>query len=475
LLPLLTLVYLPVRADAGAGMWGDPTHLAGFLRYVSGEAFLGNVAQHDRLQLFADYGLYFLQVTSGVPAIGALLLLPAAAAHERRALLGLLLGAVATLLAACLQPLEIRNPDNVAYVAPAVALFAIAGGAGFAALARRGRPMLAALGLGLTALSPYGVQELRQQLRADAPALDTLALALVDTPPPRALVVATTDFVATAWMLAQSAERARPDVALFVQGLSTSSWHWAQLDEHPGLSGRPLRAPGGDAHDGYTRGAILSALPRVSVALELDLPGRPASVAGPYALLPPTGMAEEPVQLVASIGERLLPVLARDARAGPDGDAGAAASVSRHVFATHARRLLRLGLGQDALASVRNALFRLPAAELALVRVSSAARGTGDPPVIDDRVSYLTSLEDAVRLAAAELWALSAREPARELLARQFERGDELALLQLAHLQAFDGDRAAASRTLDALLSSAPELRPQAEPLRNALARDARP
>lgn len=476
LLGLLTLVYLPVRARAGASMWGDPQTIAGFWRYVSGQAFFGKMADADRLSIIAGYAGYLLRITLGVPFVGALLLLSPRVARSSRVVHGFVLAAGAALIAACLAPLEERNPDNVAYLAPALSLAILLGCTGFAAVFRASdrswRLMAAACGLAFVMLPPLSSAGSRAALRSDLPALETLEGILVEAPPPRAFVVSTTDFVGAGWMQTQSIDRARPDVAPFVSGLSTSSWQWARLARHPGLDPRPRRAPGRDAHDSYTRGAILSALPRVPVLLENDLPGmRASAIAGAYALVDPRHPPDAERQR-RSMAERWLATLERDARRGPSGDSGAADAIVRKVFHQRSQRLFALLRSGEALAGAAQALWDLPPGERALVRVPPGASPVAPMPLVAvDPRAFLVSREDSVRLAAAELWALAAREPARQLLARQAERGDPRALLQLAQLQAFDGDGQAALRSLQDFDVAAPELQSEGLALRAALAR----
>jgi hypothetical protein len=337
-LGLLLLVYLPARGSAGAGMWGDPRTLGGFLDYVSARAFMANVVDHDRLSLVLDYARHALEVSSGLPMLGAALLLWPALGHKRAPVLGLVLAAVVALLVAGLQPLEVQNPDNVAYLAPALALFVTTGAAGLAALLQHRQRVLGGLALGLLALPPATLLELPDRLQVEAPALETLASVLVEAPPPRALVVVTGEHASTTWLMLERVERARPDVAVLVRGLSTSSWHWARLRSHPGLE-RPHRVGGADPHTAFTIGAVLSSLRYVPVALEQDLPGmRPNLLVGPYAVLdprlPPGHVNEQP----RSMSERWLEQLSDEALDGPQGDAAAASLAVQDLLARRAGR-----------------------------------------------------------------------------------------------------------------------------------------
>ncbi len=490
LLFLLTLLYLPLRARAGAAMWGTPQTLSGFVRYVSAQAYMFNVTRGSHLGFALAYAGYLLRVTAGAPVIGALLLLSAQRGCRRPLVAGCVLAVAAAFASACLQPLEARNPDNVAYLGPALALLVVTGAAGFGAVvvAQR-RPAgagaaqaervgfsravwraLALLGLACVALPWTTLPQLPAHLRGDVPALETLTAALVEAPPPRTLVVAGSELTAAAWTMAKAVDGARPDVALFATGLATSSWHWAQLAKHPGLSGRPRRAAGRDAHEGYTRGAVLAALPHVPVALEQDLPGfPPGRLVGGYTLLESARAPGVPDYDPRGIAERIVPSLARDVAAGPPGDAGAAAAGVRAYLCRRARRLLRLGRSREALHSTALALWQLAPAERALLHVSHDVPAARLPPVFDDRASYELSLEDAVREAAAELWALSARDAARTLLAHQLKRGDPHALLQLALLLSAGGDRHAALQLLASVERELPRLRSDVGAVRAAL------
>jgi hypothetical protein len=215
-------------------------------------------------------------------------------------------------------------------------------------------------------------------------------------------------------------------------------------------------------------------MPRVPVAVERAFTWLPPSdVAGAYAVIDAGQPASAtPRRVARSMGERWIAALVRDARRGPAGDAGAADAVVRDALCTRAGRLFALGLADDALRAQALALWPLPADERAFLRVPAGVKPRVPPPyAIHDRASFLTSLEDGVRQAAAELWATQQREAAIRLLEHQVQRGDPLGLVQLAHFQAFDGDRDAALHTLAGLLPAQlePEARGELEALRSAL------
>ena len=462
-LGLLVLLLLPVRAKAGAPMWGDPTSLGGFLAYISGKAYLAKGGERHYLDSLADYVAYFARISTGASLAGLLALL-LRKGPARELVLGLALGVFAAFASTCLQPLEPRIPDNVAYLGPGLALCLAAGTAGFASLRMHESRQLrwcAGLGLALCALPPVSLAQLPVQLRADLPGLETLAAMLLEAPPARALVVATSEFTVSTWMLGQAVDGARPDAVLFVPGLATSSWHWAQLRRHPAFDGRPQRAPGGDAHEQFTRGAVVAARAHVPVARELELPGtRPNQISGGYAVLDATlPVLATPARSRHAIAERWVPALAHDAERGPDGDEREGAAVIRAYFGVRSRRLLQQGESVKALRGIGFALWDLAPLDRRLIRAPLDLPVERLPPFIDDPASLQSSSGDALRQAAAELWALGERAAARTLLAHQSSDGDPFALLQLAALFAYDGDRDAALRVLADLERAVPDLR----------------
>jgi hypothetical protein len=461
---LLALLFLPVRAHAGAPMWGDPTSLPGFLAYVSGKAYLAKGGDRHYLASLVDYVVYFARISSGASLAGLLALL-IYKGQARELVTGLALAVFAAFASTCLQPLEERIPDNVAYVGPGLCLCLVAGTAGFAVLFTHASRMLrvvAGLGLLLCALPPASWSQLPVQLRADLPALETLASMLLEAPPPRSLVVATSEFAVSSWMLGQAVDGARPDAVLFVPGLATSSWHWAQLRRHPAFDGKPRRVPGGDPHDQFTRGAVVAAIAHVPVALEIELAGtRPNRIAGGYALLDATQPAvTTPALERHALAERWVHALAHDAERGPDGDEREGAAVIRGYLGERSRRLLQQGESVRALRGISFALWDLAPVDRRLIRAPQDQPVARMPPFVDDPASLQSSQADALRQAAAELWAIGERAPARTLLAHQLNGGDPFALLQLAALFAYDGDHAAALRVLADLDRAVPELRP---------------
>lgn len=453
---LSVLGYLPLRALAGAAMWGDPLSLRGLWSYIAAKAYwqnnLANPSGSLPRELY-EYGRYLVVITSVAPILGAASLpLVCERQHARAAWLFVLATAVAV-LAACLQPFEERNPDNVAWLAPATAMLVIAGCAGFAMMATRQPRWLGWLGLAVTALAPASAVRLPSLLRSDLPALETLASVLVDTPPPRALVVPTTDFVASSWFLARATDGARPDVAVFCAGLAASSWNWAGLVSHPAFDGRPRRGVGANAHEQYLRGLLDFAATRVPMALEREPPGRwPVRLAGPYLL---TGADTD--DGASAPGEHLVALVGTDAATPDDGDAGLGAAILRDHHATRARRLLASERTAAAFREFARALGGLPARERGLLANLPGTVARPTPPAVKDPDAFLLSREDAVRIAAVHAWSIGRDDIARTLLAAQAERGDARALLQMAWLRLFEGIRPEAMRNLEEFLSLAPE------------------
>lgn len=468
-LGLMVYALLPSRAIAGAPMWGDPTTSAGFVDYITAQAYRQNLGTDSSwLTNAADVASYTVFAAGLVAGLGALVLaararhLPEAA---RRLVWVLLIALPAALVSACLQPLEVANADNVAYAAPAVALLILAGVLGFALAARgRGRG-LALAGIALLASNPAGAIAAPEAIAVDAPALETLAATLVDTPAPRAFVLLETDFPAASWMMAREVDGARPDVAFFVTGLATSSWHWRTLAEHPAFDGEPVRGEGPTTRSAYVAGALTVAARAVEIAAEPDAPvGGRGAVAGPYLLL----SAAHAGRRVAdeSSAEQLERELGRGlASTAPD---DAAAILRRHGI-QRARRLARRGLFGPSFEALRRALPFLPSDERALIAAPPDARMTQPAVLVRDPNAMLPSRQDTLREVVIEMSAAGAHRGAFALLERQAGRGDARATLQLGWLELRGGRPVRARAALEAFIARAPDLAPEGEELRAAL------
>jgi hypothetical protein len=494
LLGLLAHLYLPVRGRAGAPMWGDPTTLAGLGDYLTARAYRMNLgAAAEPAAGLADIVAYAARACGVLPLLGLLWLAWRVVRRDvpRAPGFAILLAAPVALLAAGLQPLEERNPDNVAYYGPAVALL-IAGGvmglglwlggptrgasptAGGPRRTAVNAPALAGMALLVAvAVHPLALPQVPTVVRANAPALETLGALLTHTPPPRALVVVETDLVATTWWAAQHAEGARPDVALLATGLATSSWHWRSLAAHPAFDGAPVRGAGPSARAAYVNGAVRTALGAgVPVATEPAHPvGGQGAVTGPY-LLVHDGVERSRMQ--GTMAERSWPSLDAEVASSPEGDHAAIGNVLRAQQVDRAVRVLERRDHPEAFASLARALHFAPAPLRQRVAAAGPLQRAASPAVRDPR-AFMVSRGDLVREAARWAFAAGDAETAFGLLQWQGEGGDPRALLQLAWLHAAGGHAGAAREALDAFRHEAPSLVDEAAVLAHHLAQAAPP
>lgn len=431
------LVYLPARSFAGAPMWGDATSPRGFFEYVSGAAYARNLGTRGGsfVQQVFETSTYIL-VPAGIGIAYALYFAFARGIEsEKRKQIGIIASAAsAAMIAAFLQPLERANPDNIAYSAPSMALFFVLGGVALAQAKSIKPIVLGSLGL---AIAPLPFTDLSSAFRAHLPELEPLAFAIVDVPPPRALVVVRNDFTAAAWMEARAVEGARPDIALFVEGLGTSSWHWRSLAHHPLFDGTPMRRGEGPGHAPWVRGAIEHAFGQVAVCVENDasVNGR-GNIAGPYLVLAPgIGGSRDPV----SFGERTFASSGHRLSWTASSFGGLGHGVVRDAEITRARRLFVRGETALAILGLRRAASPLPS------NATREAEGVGGEPrrpmpqVVRDPRAIFPTAEDAVRELAMMLFAMGEPLRAARLLEAQQARGDDRALLQLAQMQRADG------------------------------------
>jgi hypothetical protein len=479
------VAYLPLRAAAGASLWGDATTVPGLWAYVTGLAYRPNLGagETSAASLLAPFA-YVAQMSGGTAVLGLAFLAARAGRAKRgdplegsaQAARFLTLAPAVALVAGFLQPLFRTNPDNVAYLAPATVLLAIAGTVGFALPVPRSKRSwwLAALALPV-ALNPAGVARLRALVPGDAPPLETLSGMWTQTVPERSLVVVQTDFVAASWMMAQAVDGARPDVALFAEGLATSSWHWESLAPHPAFDGRPVRGPGRSAKPAYVAGALRQAEGRVPIASERPLlRGGRGLVAGPAVLYPAQASPETgtPARAAESTGERLAPHFDRELARASGGDEDLVGDVGRHYQLGRARRLLRRGQPRLACRALGRALFWLPQRLRRAIATATPSRHEPVPvkvPRVRAPTTMLLSRRDAEREAAITLWRYGEADLAFAILEHQASAGDLRALLQLAYLHRAAGATDQARAVLDTLRRRAPELAPEARSLQESV------
>ena len=474
---LASYSYLPIRAAAGAPMWGEPSTASGLWMYISGAAYRHNLGAGEALSAAnLLHVLLYVALVSGVtPLLGTAVIL---GSWQRKRLppgLGrtLLLICGLPLVAGALQPLASHVPDNVAYLGPATAMLIVVGAAGLGALLSR-RPRMTpivAIALATLALNLPNLGQAHRSLESDLPVLDTLGLALLATPPARALVVAESDFTAATWMMHKDISGARPDVAVVVPGLITSTWHWRTLATHPLFDGRPVKGPGTTNRARYLAGAIERARGGVAIASEGG-ERREAIVAGPYLVSFPTPPANSDGTGVSGqasfdVAERLAALVGLELAQGPTGDTDTAGAIVRNHVVARARWLTQRNQGQRALAELRRALFFLPSDQVALLGKAGPLRSER-PPVVRQARTFLMGREDTVREAAVLLFRLSARRQAYALLQAQLERGDPRALLQLGWLKLADRDEPGARGALQAFLRVGGDLTHEVQALQQA-------
>jgi hypothetical protein len=452
------LVFLPIRAHAGAPMWGNPESFAGFWAYVSATAYRQNLQTTASLPLQILEVLRHVVYAAGlVPLFGLL----AVARTSRRSpeagrfALGILGAAAAAILGAFVTPIDPRIPDHIAYLGPACVLLIIVGAAGMATLRRLRYALVGVMGV---SLSVFALRDAPAALDAEAPVLASLGQSLTTSPPPRSLVIVTGDFGASTWMMERAVADARPDVAFFVSGLASSSWHWRSLSTHPAFDGEPVAERGRDPFQRYTRGAIAIAAGQIPIAVEVDeWSGGLGTIRGPYLVGDPRHVAREGGgDGPTTFESELARAVARLARDGGPGDHGVVHDIYRAYEARRARRLVLRGRTRDGMESLERALVNPSELE---IRALSRAHALLNPrlivPVVAGDAGPGLGRPATVREAAVLLNAVGEEEAAIELLEAEAP-DDPRAILQLAWI-AWVRDRPdTAARALSAFEARAP-------------------
>jgi Protein of unknown function (DUF2723) len=245
-------VYLYVPLVAGrtdALVWGAPTSFGALLDYLGGKDF--------RTNLSVPVGVWLRQMAGWTAFSLEFKLLPlwgiGLVAHALTPPRGLtrLAAPIACVLAvayiARYAHFVPEVPDYVSYVSVASWLSL----AGCAALLSRlwkqvGRA--AALGLGAVLIASVLLAQPAPFVRTRARdhTARAIAGALLQSAPPRAVLVAGSDhWVAPLWYL-QEIEGQRPDVVVLASGLFSSTWYFEHVfRRHPDFARAPLRGPGG--------------------------------------------------------------------------------------------------------------------------------------------------------------------------------------------------------------------------------------
>lgn len=487
---LSVVAYLPLRAHAGAPMWGDPTSLEGFVTYVTARAYRANLpgptgAGSADVPFLAAARMAIVEggLVPLLATAGAGLALLARRARGASVAVGsstasVVLGgaALVVLLSATLFSPDERIPDHAAYLAPAVLLSLVAGGLALDALLVA-RPALGGAGMIALALVPTTLPDLPSYAIGELPSLESFAFALVDAPAPRSLALVRTDFVAATWMMDAAVDRTRPDVAAFAEGLATSSWHWRALRGHPACpDGRPARIGDGPGAEPWIRGLLARASRAVPIAAESHVDvARLGWVDGPYVRTPPAlALPDHPLRAMDGSGERALALLGTTLRWAPAGDHEVAAEIVRDAVLVRAERLFLRGDVEAARAALLDATAPLPAEAAAPLGRLDAPPMSPLVPSVGDPGALYASAEDAVRVGATMLHAAGRRPEAIALLEAQLDRGDTRAMLQLGWLLLSDGATAQARDIADLFVATSPERAGEALPLMEAIAR-ARP
>ena len=465
-LGLTTFIYLPVRAWAGAAMWGSPGTWHGFVRYVTAAMYLGGDAPvGEPFVRGTRTGLLELFVGAGiVPVVGALFALGAGRRWTPRGrhLVALFLvtaiGLSAAMLILPLYP-SINLPDKAAYFAPQVGLLAAVGAAGLAAPVPE-RDRLAWLGAPLLLILALNVPNLTlapDRAKSDIAALDALGESILDSPPPRALVLVGNEFPIMTLAARQTLEGARPDLAVMATTLVTAPWAWRALASHPLYDGRMKIGPGPGPRERLLNGLISPAQGKVAIAFGESPTFLPkARIDGIYVIVPPSDDGPSPPP---SFGERAMPLIASMGERYPLGDSDDAGDEIRRNIVRRAEEHLSRGDLAEATRELRRALWFLPRSLLDRVDLSAPIGRAQVRPIRTPltRARMLTRA-DAVRVAMVWLDARGRDGVVRALLQRQLDAGDPRALLQLALFAERDGHPDRAVEAVRAFRDEAPEL-----------------
>lgn len=426
---LSVLAYIPLRAARGAPMWGDGTTAEGIFAYLSGAAYTQNLSPAkgglgDTLVTVLGVSA---EGTSYVPVLAMLAFVVLAVRETWPARTRFLVCMVPIGLApALLQPLRESNPDALAYLGPLTASLFVTAALGLLTLTRALGTVPRVLALAML-LNPLAMRHAGEATHANVPALETFAGGLTDAPATRALVVVESDFVASTWWVTRAIDGTRPDVAVFVTGLATSSWHWNALAHHPAFTGVPQRGLGPDARAAFTDGAIRTAIPKVLVFVE---PSWPTGGRGlPRSVYLSVSSVRDPQPKETA---RATSIAFFAARAMPLGDHDIAGDILRAAAIERASRLAERGRLRRAIYA---ATATLPPARANEATALLPRTRRAPVPLVRDPRAVLATRGDVERFVATLTDAMGHTDVAVRWLKAQVEGGDPYGLLELAFFE----------------------------------------
>lgn len=250
LLGLVPYAYVPwVAARTSALRWGAPTSSEAMVHYFSGRDFSSNLTVSGSRwvsQLLTWFSWSYESALLPVLALGSVAQLVAPTRG---------LGRFVTILATCLSASYLARyvrfkpdvPDHISYASLAMWLSAAAIAGLCGVLYQGGQRAISAVLVGIplmcALIAPPGF--LTRTRRRDHSAR-RLATELLETAPPNAILVLTSDHWAVPAMYLQEVEHVRPDVVLLATGLLSSSWHWDRVYQaHPQLATIAMAGAGG--------------------------------------------------------------------------------------------------------------------------------------------------------------------------------------------------------------------------------------
>jgi hypothetical protein len=453
LLPL-ALLFLRCRG-ARTPCWTESMTIAEFGKYVAGRGYAHNLQGGADMVRALEDALAFVLSRAGylpVALLGALALVSTLRSESPRrwglAYLGAFLLPLPLL---AVMAFEEENPDVHGYLLPTFALlFATAG----AALASRAVSLrtFGVLGVALLVMPPALGTRLARTLRPAYVLPDLFVDEAMSEPPPRALLMTSSDQMAFGAGYAQLVEGDRPDVVVLVEGLCGTKRHWADAHRRRAFldrrRARPRGAPSGQ--EAMAAAALELARGRVPLVAESAhwRPGAP-SLGVVFDL--DHGVDEEDAILPRALEGELERHRARYADGGD--------RVYRILRQRRAAGILLRGRPRAAARELAHALWELSATDrLALGRLPVRVDALRPEPSFRALRTPWISDESSAR---AQLGALAFQAGRSDLAIRALTpavaNGDAYAGLLLAEIFARDGRFDLARRSFQDLARVFPE------------------
>lgn len=312
---LLLNASLWVRSHSQSRMWGDASTWQGWVNYALARAYSKNMGRTSDVLRHVEE-LWWLMWPCFLGAVlGVYFWRSRKLSLAQQTWFASVMGAaVASLVFVLPTVLDLGLPDHQAYLFPLWLMLLF-----LPWQLWKGGPYRWWVSFAILGLSWWPERNRLGFIHVDAKA-EQYEFETVDQVTPRAFVLSKHDYLDGVWSRYESIEAMRPDVAMMIEGMASSRWHWKHLNHHPLFQVEPIGIKRRDAQNPWVMGALSLTLGHVDVYTEEKQPALKAGRnCGPYFVYAVTsGWEDRNHAYVREVLEGIMNCNATDFRWGKD-------------------------------------------------------------------------------------------------------------------------------------------------------------